>query len=104
MAKKMEISDSNFNEEVIMSQIPVIIEFWASWCPPCKAMEPMLKKIQNQLEGRAKVLKINVDLNPQSAEKHEILGVPSIILFKNGVEERRLVGAQTEEKIFELVK
>lgn len=95
----IKLADSNFKEEVLDSELPVLVDFWASWCPPCKMMEPMIDKLAAECEGKAKLLKINVDQNKLSASEYSIGGVPTFVLFKDGKEVERVVGAQTESTL-----
>ena len=74
----MRLTDKNFEEEVLKSDIPVLVEFWASWCPPCKMMEPILRKLEIKYKGRVKIGTLNVDLNPRTAAKYNITGVPHL--------------------------
>jgi thioredoxin 1 len=74
---------ATFNE-LINSEVPVLVDFYAEWCGPCKQMEPMLQELAGKIEGKAKILKVNVDHNAKATQKYEILGVPTLILFKNG--------------------
>lgn len=99
----MELTDHNFEQEVEKSDKPVMVEFWGSWCPPCKMMAPILEELNNEYEGSVKIKKINMDLHPGSAEKFRIMGVPTFILFKEGKEIKRLVAAQTKDKLKEFV-
>ena len=96
----MRLTDKNFEEEVLKSEVPVLVEFWASWCPPCKMMEPILRK----LEMEYKVGTLNVDLNPKTAARYGITGVPTFILFRNGQEIYRAVAARSEEQLREVIE
>lgn len=99
----MELTDKDFENEVIKSDIPVLVEFWASWCPPCKMMEPLLVKLLQEYEGRLKIKKINVDRNKATASKHEIRGVPTFIIFEKGKAVESLVAAQTEGGLKQMI-
>ncbi len=92
----MVLTDKNFKEEIIGSKIPVLVEFWASWCPPCKMMEPLMKKLTLELDGDVKICKINVDQNKLSAGEYEVRGVPTFISFFGGKEVERKIGALSE--------
>ena len=100
----MRLTDKNFEEEVLRSDIPVLVEFWASWCPPCKMMEPILRKLEIEYEGRVKIGTLNVDLNPKTAAKYGITGVPTFILFRNGQEIYRDVAAKSEEQLRDIIE
>ena len=100
----MRLTDKNFEEEVLKSDIPVLVEFWASWCPPCKMMEPILRKLEIEYEGKVKIGTLNVDLNPKTAARYRITGVPTFIIFKNGEEVYRAVAAKSEEELREIIE
>jgi len=100
----MRLTAKNFEKEVLMSDKPVLVEFWASWCPPCKMMEPILHKLEMEYEGKVKICTINVDLNPKIAAKFKIMGVPTFILFKDGREVYRDVAAKSEEQLREIIE
>lgn len=99
MKENLRITDDNFDKEVTNSSIPVLVDFWASWCIPSQMMMPVLDKLFAEYNGRVKIRKINVDQNPKIIKKHKILGYPTIILFKNGKEVIRKVGAQSENQL-----
>jgi len=100
----VRLTDKNFEEEVLKSDIPVLVEFWASWCPPCKMMEPILHKLEIEYEGQVKIGTLNVDLNPKTAAKYGITGVPTFIVFRNGQEIYRDVAAKSEEQLREIIE
>ncbi|MDD5449143.1 MAG: thioredoxin [Candidatus Omnitrophica bacterium] len=99
-----EFTDNNFNEEVIGSKTPAIVDFWAVWCGPCKAMTPVIDELGREFEGRVKIGKLNVDENPGVSQKYSIFNIPTLIFFKDGVEAGRLVGVNTKEKISKRIK
>ncbi|MBW3002141.1 thioredoxin [Candidatus Woesearchaeota archaeon] len=99
----MELYDNNFDEEVFKSDIPVLVELWASWCPPCKMMEPVMNSLEKQYEGKVKVCKINIDKNPKTSDKFDIKGVPTFLLVKAGEVIERVVAAKTEEQLKEMI-
>ncbi len=103
MKKEIRITDNNFEEEVINSSIPVLVDFWASWCIPSQMMMPVLKKLSEEYDGKAKIKKLNVDQNARMRDKHKILGCPTFILFKDGQEITRVVGAQSEDQLREII-
>ena len=88
----VELADANFNQEVVETKTPVLVDFWAEWCPPCKLAEPVIEEIAREFEGKIKVGKLNVDENPQIGQKYGILSIPTVIIFKNGEEVKRQVG------------
>ncbi len=103
MKENLRIADNNFEEEVIKSSIPVLVDFWASWCIPSQMMMPVLNKLSKEYDGKAKIKKLNVDQNPRIRDKHKILGCPTFILFKDGQEIKRAVGAQSEDQLREII-
>jgi len=95
----LEITDNNFWSEVGGSSVPVLLDFWAAWCAPCRMLAPTVEAIAKDYEGKAKVGKLNVDENNEISAKYGIKGIPTLILFKNGVEQERVVGATTKDNI-----
>ena len=94
-----EVTDSGFEAEVLKSDIPVLVDFWAPWCGPCKALAPVIDELATQYEGKVKILKCNTDENSDSAIKYRISSIPSLILFKGGEPVDQLVGAVDKAKI-----
>ena len=95
----IEIGESQFEEEVLKESIPTVVDFWAPWCGPCKMVSPLLEDIARKYPGRIKVVKINTDKNPYIASRYAIQGIPTIILFRNGQEVNRQVGAVPRDHI-----
>ncbi len=100
----MEFTVKNFKEEVIKSDIPVLVDFWASWCPPCKVVEPILEELAQEYQGRVKIGKLNVDRNPGLGTKYEITGVPTFIIFKDGKIKDRAMAAKSKEELKKMIE
>ncbi len=92
-------TDQNFEQEVLKSDRPVLVDFWAPWCGPCQMMAPVIEEIAKEEEGKVKVGKLNVDENPKAAEKYGVLSIPTLILFKGGEVAKTLVGFRAKEEI-----
>jgi thioredoxin 1 len=100
MAKGIvDVSEQNFEKEVLKSNTVVLVDFWAEWCGPCKALTPVLEEIAQTAEGKFKIAKVNIDENSDLATKLEVLNIPTMILFKGGEEVDRLVGYMPKAKI-----
>ncbi len=94
-----EVSDSSFEQDVLKSDKPVLVDFWAAWCAPCRMLAPTVEAVAEKYTGQAAVVKLNVDDNPSVSQKYGIKGIPTLILFKNGKEEERIVGATSKDAI-----
>lgn len=94
-----DITDSNFETEVLNSDRPVLVDFWAVWCAPCIALTPTIEALAQKYEGTARIVKINVDENPGVTNRYGIRGMPTLILFKNGREEERILGAVSRDAL-----
>ena len=98
-----EVSDGNFESDVLKSDKPVLVDFWAQWCAPCRMLAPTVEAVAQSYEGKATVVKLNVDDNPAVSQRYGIKGIPTLILFKNGKEEERVVGATSKEAISRMI-
>ena len=94
-----KVSDSDFETEVLKSAEPVVVDFWAEWCGPCKMIAPALEELAGSLGGKVKIVKLNVDENPVTAQKYGIMSIPTLMLFKNGELASRQVGAAPKQKL-----
>jgi thioredoxin 1 len=99
MSKKLEFNDANFESEVLKSDIPVLVDFWAPWCGPCKMVDPIVEEIAGDYEGKLKVGKMNTDDNRETAAKYGIMSIHTLLIFKGGVPKERIVGAQPKPSI-----
>ena len=93
----LNFTDADFKQEVLQSSIPVVVDFWAPWCGPCRIVSPIIDELAKEYEGKVKVGKMNVDENPQAAGQYGIMSIPSIIFFKNGKPLKTMIGAQGTE-------
>ena len=97
MAKVLHVNQNSFDEEVLKSQIPVFVDFWAEWCGPCRAIAPVLESLAEDYYGKVKIVKINVDKETDLANKYNVSAIPSLIIVKDGKEIDRIVGGATKE-------
>ena len=102
-ASTVEITDSNFETEVLKSNVPVLIDFWAAWCAPCRMLAPVVEAIAEKYAGKAKVVKLNVDENTSTSGKYNIKGIPTLLLFKDGVIKEQIVGNTTKDTISKMI-
>jgi thioredoxin 1 len=104
MSKALALNDADFSKEISESAIPVLIDFWATWCGPCQTMGPILDSVADEYDGRIKVMKVNVDSNPVTPSKFGVRGIPTLILFKGGEVVDRIVGAVPRNTVDNLIK
>lgn len=97
------LTDQNFETEVLKSELPVLVDFWAPWCGPCQRLGPVIEALATELAGKVKVGKLNVDENPQTAAKYGVMSIPAVVLFKDGQEKGREVGFSSQENYIKLV-
>ncbi|MEK7189368.1 MAG: thioredoxin [Patescibacteria group bacterium] len=100
----LELNKDNFKKEVLESAVPVLVDFFATWCGPCKMMLPIVEELAKEEGGKFKIAKINVDESNDLAQEYEVMSIPTFIVFKNGKEVERVMGAQAKEKLLELLK
>src|SRR5918911_892465 len=98
-----EVSDSSFESDVLKSDRPVLVDFWAAWCAPCRMLAPTVEAVADKYADTARVVKLNVDDNPSVSQRYGIKGIPTLILFKGGKEEERVVGATSKEAISRMI-
>ena len=94
-----KVSDADFESEVLKASGAVVVDFWAEWCGPCRMIGPALEEIAGSLDGKVKIVKLNVDENPHTASKYAVMSIPTLMLFKNGEMASRQVGAAPKQKL-----
>jgi len=97
-------TDATFSQDVLKSDKPVLLDFWAEWCGPCKMIAPILDEIATEYKDKLRIAKIDIESNPQTPPKYGIRNIPTLILFKNGKEEERVVGATSKEAISRMIE
>lgn len=96
---ELKFTDKNFREEVLLSDQPVLVDFWAAWCGPCKMMGPVITQLANKYEGKVKIGKVNVDEEPGLAQTYGVMSIPTIVLIKNGEVVKKVVGAVPKAEV-----
>jgi thioredoxin 1 len=104
MAGNLSVSGSQFEQEVLKSDVPVLVDFWAEWCGPCKAIGPSIEQLAAEYEGRAKVLKVDVDSDSDVATKYGVMSIPALLVFKGGKVVDQMVGAAPKAQIAQLLE
>lgn len=102
--KVFAFTDANFDREVLQSDIPVLVDFWATWCQPCKAIAPLIDTVAEENSGKIKVGKVNVDENPATPGKYGVRGIPTLIVFKGGAVVEQVVGAVPKSQLDALIE
>lgn len=100
----MNITSKNFEEEVLKSNVPVLVDFWASWCGPCKMMAPVVEEIAKEMEQKTKVCKVNIDEEQDLAMQYSIMSIPTFLIFKDGKVVKSIVGVQDKQKLISLLQ
>ncbi len=100
----LEVTTQNFESEVLQSELPVLVDFWAPWCGPCKALSPTVEKLAAELEGKVIVAKCNIDQSPEIAGKYSIMSIPTILIFHRGEVSAQLVGLVQKDKILDKLR
>jgi thioredoxin 1 len=95
------LTDSTFDEEVAGADVAMVVDFWAEWCGPCRMVAPILEQIASENEGKLRIWKLNVDDNPASAMKHQVMSIPTLLVFKDGVAKKRIVGAKPKAALLD---
>jgi thioredoxin 1 len=101
MGKVTEFTDANFREEVLQSQTPVLVDFWAPWCGPCRMIAPVVEELADENSGAVKIGKVNIDDSPGSAQSYGVVSIPTLMLFKGGEVVSRFVGVQPKSRLQE---
>ena len=101
---EIEIVDANFEQEVLKSDIPVLVDFWAEWCTPCHMVAPVVEEIAKEYKGKLKVCKLNVDEAPNTASRYEVMSIPTLAIFKDGKIADKVVGVFFKSKLEDVIK
>ena len=104
MAQILDVTDANFEREVLKSETPVLIDFWAEWCAPCRVIAPIVKELATSYDGKLKITKMNIDENPGTPGRYGVRAIPTVLAFKNGSVVGQLTGARPKSAFEELVQ
>ena len=99
MSKPIDVSDTNFDQTVLQAKMPVLVDFWATWCGPCRMVAPVVEELANEYEGRISFTKLDVDQNPKTASRYGIMSIPTLLIFKNGEPASHIVGFRPKEEL-----
>ncbi len=99
MSKPVEVNDSNFDQMVLQSKTPVLVDFWAAWCGPCRMVAPLVEELAGEYEGKVTMVKLNVDENPQIASQYGIMSIPTLSIFKDGAPVSNIVGFRPKAEL-----
>jgi thioredoxin 1 len=103
VANVLQVTDATFDGEVLKADVPVLIDFWAPWCGPCKAIAPVVEQLSEEYSGRLKVVKMNVDENPETPSRYGVRGIPNLIVFKGGQVRDQIVGAVPKAQLVKAI-
>ena len=98
------VTDQDFNQEVLQSDTPVLVDFWAAWCGPCRALEPTVEALAEEFQGKVKVAKLNVDENPEAAARYGVRSIPTLIVFKDGQVQEAITGARPKGEFVQVLE
>lgn len=104
MSAPVNITDSSFEKEVLQSETPVIVDFWASWCGPCRMIAPMLEEVAKEMDGKVVIAKVDIDSNQATAQKYSVMSIPSLLFFKGGTLVDQMVGAVPKAQLIEKIE
>ncbi len=99
MGEPTPVSDSNFDQTVLQAELPVLVDFWAPWCAPCRMVAPLIDELAKEYEGRINFTKLDIDQNPRTASKYSVMSIPTLIIFKKGQPASHIVGFRPKEEL-----